>query len=522
MFIQTNSSEEYTPLTKGEVKGKRSLQKKLFIALIVILSIVFLLILLAGVAGLTAYLVISHKYPYHGDELHWDWSTINVNNISYPTRGFLWGTASAAHQVEGDSTNNQWYVFENSIDPKTGKSPIANGEKSGKTCDFWNLYPQDISRMNDMNLNSFRFSLEWSKIITSPGVVNQDAVTHYHNVIDELLANGIEPIATLFHFTNPIWFEDLGAWKNESNLQYFYDYSKFAFNEYKDKVKYWITINAPNAYALQGYAQGVWPPGDKNDMVAAADVMATLAQAHVELYQMLKPTSNSSHHQIGIVLNMQQFDPANSTNALDRMTAGLVNNVYTGAFLGYFQTGNFLLVNPGVVTKKYSNKLAPSSIDFLGMNYYANAYVKFAVNAQKYEIVDTGRDIMTDINWPIYPEGIYRALQAVTKQLPKLPIIITENGIADSRDKYRELFIKRYIYAISKAMQEGSNVIGYMYFALVDNFQWELGFVRFGLYSVDFTTQKRTLRNGAKAYRDIVKRFNAGDNFDNQYMERNV
>lgn len=465
-----------------------------------------MLLVLGAVAALVSWIVINHKYPYNGDELHWDWRNIDVHDVHFP-KDFLWGIATSAHQVEGNCTNNQWYLFERKTLPNMGnRSPIRDGSVSGRAADMWNRWPQDIQLMkNELYLNAHRFSIEWSKVEPARGQYSQEALKHYHEMIDGMIANGIEPIVTIHHFTDPIWFSEMGAFEKEENIDVFVGYCTFIFNEFKSKVSKWITINAINVYAMQGYQQGVWPPGKQNSHLTA-QVMKNMAEAHVRAYYTLK--NISAQHEVGIVLNMMQFDPYNSTNALDRMISTMVDKVYKQCLINFFKSGVFQYTEPGVIDLKYENPRAKGALDFIGLNYYGNVYTKFApTERQKFKEMDNGKDIMTDMpHFPIYPEGIYRAIVQASNELQK-PVLISENGIADAKDDRRELFINRYLYAVSKAIKEGHKVIGYMYWSLTDAWEWNLGFeMKFGLYELDRDTMNRKMRKGARAFINVVKR----------------
>lgn len=210
-----------------------------------------------------------------------------------------------------------------------------------------------------------------------------------------------------------------------------------------------------------------------------------------------------------MVLNVQQFEPYNYWNPLDRMISTLLTNVYNNAILGFFYSGVFKFYQPGVVYLEYVDHKATQSNDFFGVNYYTHEYVQFNYDLQfpfKTVLPNGKNEILTDMGQLIYPEGIYRAIKLVSKL--NLPIIITENGIADAKDTLREDFLKRYLYAVSRAIAEGYHVVGYYYWSLMDNFEWARGFdMRFGLYSVDYATENRTLRNSAKYYANVAKKF---------------
>jgi beta-glucosidase len=499
---------ELASLRTGNLKKPyRSWKRLVMTCTGVLVSISLILLTAALIAGLVIWIRWQHRYPDTGDALHWNWNSINLNDIHFP-KDFLWGISSSAHAVEGNCTNNQWYRWERTIiDPDTGKTPIHNGDKSGMAADHWNRYVEDIQIMkNQFHLKAYRFSIEWSKIEPTKGNFDASAIQHYHSVIDTLLKNSIEPIVTLHHYTDPIWFADMGGFEKIENIEHFVNFSKFVFGEYSSKVKRFITLNAPNIYSLVGYSQGEFPPG-KHDVKLGATVMRNLAETHVRVYEAIKSMPGGNSSQVGIIINFQQFDPANNTNTLDRMISTLLNNAYTGAYMGFFSKGTFIFSNPPKVNIRYTNMKALTSLDFIGINYYANMYAKFNFKAENhYELVKRDKDIQTDIGWPLYAEGIYRAIKTASEL--KVPMLITENGIADAKDNLRDLFIRRYLYAVSKAIKEGYNVIGYLYWTLLDSFHWQFGFeMKFGLCHVDLNTQKRSVRIASRAYSQIVKRF---------------
>eukprot|EP00455_Lapot_gusevi_P022480 TRINITY_DN233_c0_g2_i1.p1 TRINITY_DN233_c0_g2~~TRINITY_DN233_c0_g2_i1.p1 ORF type:complete len:477 (-),score=115.92 TRINITY_DN233_c0_g2_i1:302-1732(-) len=447
--------------------------------------------------------------------LYWEWDNgadgiqnarikIDTSNLNFP-RGFLWGTATAAHQVEGNCTNNNWHVWEHSIDSK-GKSRIHNGEKSGAACEHWQRYPQDIQLMKQLGLNAYRFSLEWSKIEPQPGQFDAEAVAHYHQVIDALLQADIVPMVTLHHFTNPIWFDEMGGWENEKNIDYFVNFSAFAFEQYRHKVKLWCTINEPEVVMFAGYFVGNHPPG-KQDAATACRVLSHLLEAHVRTYFRLKEMPGGSDAQIGLVKDIFQFEPWTWWNPCDRILASSIDHLMNGAILDFFRTGHFKMSIPLVFKIERYNSRAPHSNDFFGLNYYSHYHVQMKLSpSTPFQLRHRAGAIMTDMTYPIYPEGFYRALMRMGEL--KKPVYVTENGLADDRDDRRHLFLRRYLYAMSKAIADGVDCRGYFYWTLMDNFEWSEGYaMRFGLYSVDFQTQERKLRDGAKYFAEVVQRF---------------
>ena len=437
------------------------------------------------------------KYP----EARWDWEDISLEKMSFPSQ-FFWGTATAAHQVEGNCINN-WSEFENGS-KNDGQPNIKNDQRSGIACDHWNRYPEDIKLIKELGVSHYRFSVEWSKIQPQQDTFEQDILNHYSRMIDALIDNNITPVLTLHHFTHPLWFEKLGAFEKEENIELFIAFCERVFNEYSHKVKFWCTINEPAVVATQGYFSGMFPPGKKNPQLSAV-VLKNLLDAHVRVYHSLKKLKNGSNAIIGLVKNINQFDPWRRWNILDWIISNFVNHFYNDSTINFLKKGIFKIRLPGLVWIYHENQNAINSIDFFGLNYYSHNHLKMKFSLEEpFTLKYRTEDILTDMPYTIYGEGLYRAIQSVS--LLDKPIIITENGIADAKDNRRELYIKRYLYAVSKSIQDGYNVIGYFYWSLMDNFEWAFGYdMKFGLFSVDFENQERSLRKSANAYIEIVK-----------------
>ena len=448
------------------------------------------------------YLIPTAYLNYTEPVEHWDWDEIDLDAISYP-ENFIWGVASAAHQVEGGHTSNNWADWENQVD-EDGNPRIARGEKCGVACDHWNLYPQDIKLMKELGVTSYRFSVSWSKIMPTEGVVDSLAIQHYSDMVDSLLAAGIEPMITLHHFCHPMWFEEKGAFEKEENISDFVEFSKHIFLPLNDRVKYWCTLNEPAVFVIAAYFDGNFPPG-KQDPKLAAEVLKNMYLAHVKVYESLKTFEGGERAQIGIVKNMHQIDPMNDWNLFDRLLSRTVNKGFNGSFIGTFTEGKYKFSFPTLVDLEAEIPNAPYSLDFVGLNYYSHNAMDFSLNldeALKTRMYPGEKE--TDMDYTMYPEGFYRAIKEIS--VLNKPIIITENGVADMDDDMRGEFIKKYLYAVSKAIEDGYDVRGYHYWSLMDNFEWDLGYdERFGLYEVDFETQKRTLREGSKEYQRIVR-----------------
>jgi len=213
--------------------------------------------------------------------LNWDWKKIDTSKKDFP-KDFVWGAASAAHQVEGGHQDiNNFGRWEKQFH-ENGEPTIANGDKSGLAVDHWNRVEQDTQLMTELGIDAYRFSVSWSKIMPQPSVVDSAALQHYVDEVDILLANGIEPMVTLHHFTHPLWFEDLGGFEKEENIAYFVEFAEVVFNALHSKVTQWCTINEPSVYMFDAYLSGHFPPG-KQDPVLAAQVLENLMRAHVRV-----------------------------------------------------------------------------------------------------------------------------------------------------------------------------------------------------------------------------------------------
>jgi len=417
-------------------------------------------------------------------------------------KDFLWGSATSAHQVEGNCTNNNWFQFESAVDEE-GKTRILNGQKAGVCCDHWNRYKEDIQLMKALSLNAYRFSVEWSKIEPKQGEFDESALDHYEQVVDELLANGIEPMVTLHHFTNPIWFEEKGAFLQEDSPDVFARFVERVVGRLGSKVKLWCTINEPSVYAFNGYFIGGFPPAEKN-LPKAAVVFKNLLRAHTAAYTCIKKIQPQA--QVGLVVVMLIYEPPSRWNLLDVVFNRLLRKNMSDSHFVYLTEGRFKFSIPGLASESYNNGIR-DAFDFIGVNYYMRFLWKFSpFGKKKLDIIKNAPpEKLTDMGWEIYPEGLYRVLKLVTGYTSK-PIYITENGIADDSDTKRAKFIEDHLLVLNKAVAEGMNIKGYFYWSLIDNFEWASGFEkRFGLYHVDYTTQKRTLREGSRKYPEIIQ-----------------
>jgi len=433
--------------------------------------------------------------------------------LKFP-EGFWWGSATSAHQVEGDN-HNDWSEWEKSPKriaqlKKEGKDP--SDFISGKACDSYVRYEEDFDIAKKLNQNIHRFSIEWSRIEPEEGKFDREAMHHYINVVKALRERGIEPMVTLWHFTNPIWFAEKGGWLNKKSPEYFTRYIKYVVDNLKDRVGLWITFNeAASVYAGFSYLNGQWPPQHinpfeyikvrKNFIKAQALAYREIKRIYSFSPAILDLNNRTSHNYFSPTFEKMSEKSAtlyNIPGMSHNVAIGLVeSNVFSAGGNRWYEKiiGKFYNYQRNLY---FWDKALPH-YDFLGLNYYhADRRVLGSYRTL------SKQDQMTEMNWEIYPKGIYYRLMELKKF--NKPIYITENGIADQTDEKRAKFIKDHLYWIHKAIADGADVRGYMYWSLLDNFEWHRGFnPKFGLVKVDFNTFERKIRPSAWEYAKICR-----------------
>ncbi len=423
-------------------------------------------------------LFLRNKHP----EPHYNWDNINLDSISFPD-DFLWGTATAAHQVEGDLSNN-WSDFEE----KKGL------EKSGSACDHWNRWKDDFEMLTNLGLTTYRFSIEWSRLEPEEGTWNQNAMNEYSAMIDNLLERGIRPVVTLHHFSHPIWWEKRGGFTNRNNIASFLKYCENVFDCLSDRVDVWCTINEPTVFSTMGYTLGQFPPG-KRSVITTIKVMKNLMRAHGTAY--LSINQKRPDAKIGVAKNVTLFDPLNRWSPIDWIVARILDYLWNGAWRKGIKKGRML----GARIPE-----AKGAIDFIGLNYYTHFLTGLFMptSTEELEFAKRKHEIATEFGYPMYAEGFRRAMEFISPL--SVPIEITENGVADENDTLRPEHLKRHLWIVSEAIKDGLNIRSYHHWSLMDNFEWAEGYkMRFGLHAVDFKTQIRTLRTSGAIYRDIIQ-----------------
>lgn len=398
-------------------------------------------------------------------------------SFAFP-KNFLWGAATSAHQVEGGNRND-WTAWEN-----LGR--VKNGDRSGRAADHYHRFREDFALAKSLGQNAHRFSLEWSRIEPEPGKFDPDAIAHYHAVIDELLKLGIEPMVTIHHFTNPVWFADRGGWEKRANVELFANFVERVAKEYAGKVKYWITINEPTVITTLGYLDARWPPQKKSyrlGWIAIRNLLLAHRRAYAILHR-LRPDA-----MVASANNLVDYKASRHWHPGDQAMKILVEYWHNDWWLHRTRHEQ----------------------DFFALNYYFHHALRFrlALPAKLFLPEPHPDRPRSDLGWEIHPAGFGRVLRWLG-QLGK-PIIVTENGLADAADTYRPDFIRNHVREIRDALRDGVDIRGYFHWSLIDNFEWADGFgPRFGLVTIDYQTQQRTPRPSAEVYANICRSNGAG------------
>ena len=427
---------------------------------------------------------------------------------------FTWGASTASYQVEGAAREDGrgesvWDRFA----ATPGK--VRNGESGEIACDFYHRYCDDVALMRELGIDAFRFSIAWPRVLPEGrGTVNPAGLDFYDRLVDELLAHGIEPFATLFHWDTPQALEDAGGWPARATAEAFVEYAQAVVGRLGDRVRHWMTHNEPWVHAWIGHAWGEHAPGrtSEADAVAAAH---HLLVAHGWAAAAIRRAAPDA--EVGIALNLAHAYPS-SPSPEDEAAAWQVDGEGNRWFLDPLFRGSYPadlrerneLVAPFVRDGDLEAISAP--LDFLGVNNY----FRFIVSADggQPSVVGDPKAQYTDMGWEVYPDGLYRLLMRVDADYAPPGIYVTENGAAfgdvrvhDGRvhDPERTAYLETYIGAVSRAVAEGAPVKGYFVWSLLDNFEWAHGYSkRFGIVYVDFPTLDRVPKDSFYWYRDHI------------------
>lgn len=399
-------------------------------------------------------------------------------NDSFSLRGMLLGASSAATQVEGGDRNNSWFDWYQ-------RGHIKDGSDPSVATMHWERWREDAELMHELGLGCCRLGLEWSRLEPERGVFDDGAFAHYREELQYLNSLGIKPMVTLWHFTNPLWFEYNGGFLAPDAVKVFVEFVERVVSELGDLADCWITLNEPNVYAVNGYTDGSWPPG-RRSLKLTFDVLNAMVPCHIEAYKAIQ--RKYPHAMVSFALHARVFDPADPRNPIHAAGARVSEYVFQSAMTKAMLTGEGAFPFDAYCTGKY--------YDFVAINYYSRSSCSGIGDGVRPNCPKN------DLGWEIYPEGIARIVRRLTVDYPA-PVYITENGTCDNTDSFR----CRYLYDHLKALAEcGVTVERYYHWCFCDNFEWlEGGSARFGLVHTDYGTQERQVKRSGRFYAEIIK-----------------
>ena len=431
--------------------------------------------------------------------------------------GFLWGAATAAHQIEGSPLADGagpsiWTRFAHT------PGMTHNGDTGDVASDHYHRFKDDVALMRELGLNAYRFSISWSRVLPEgKGRVNQAGVDFYSRLVDELLGKGIQPLATLFHWDLPAALDDRGGWLNPDIADWFADYATLMYRALDGRVQHWVTLNEPWVVTDGGYLHGKLAPGHRSRFEAPI-ASHHLLRAHGAAVQAYRAEGK---HEIGLVVNLEPKYPASDSAedkaAVERAHAYMNRQYLDPVFLGRY---------PGELKEIFGDAwpewpqedfdLIGSKFDFLGVNYYTRS----VTHANKSYPLRAGSvkqplGTYTETHWEVFPQGLTDTLTWVKERYGDIPLYITENGAAffdppvaeddRVRDPLRIDYLRKHIGAVKSAIDAGCDVRGYMVWSLLDNLEWSLGYSkRFGIVHVNYGTQQRTPKDSARWYSKVI------------------
>lgn len=375
--------------------------------------------------------------------------------------GFSWGTATAAHQVEGGNWNNDWWAWEHT----EGTHCVA---PSGDACDQYHLYPQDLAMLAGLGFDNYRFSVEWSRIEPEEGEFSRAALDHYRRVCIAAREVGLDPVVTMHHFTTPRWLANQGGWASASVVDQFARFCEKTAAHLGDDMARVCTINEPNIVSFVGWVLGFFPPG-KSDMGEAKRVSENFIAAHRAAYDAIKGTGFAGP--VGLTLSMSDFQPvpADDPAAVERRDEArrMMEDVFLESVRGD---------------------------DFIGVQTYSRT--RFGASGMLGP--EDGVGVVEIMGYEYWPEALEATIRRAWEVTGGVPVLVTENGLCTKDDSERVDYVRRALEGVLACISDGIDVLGYTYWSLLDNFEWAYGYgPKFGLVAVDLETQQRTPKPSA-------------------------
>ena len=437
---------------------------------------------------------------------------------------FRWGAATAAYQIEGAAAEDGrgpsiWDTF------CRVPGAIKTGETGDVACDHYHRYAEDVRLMREIGLDAYRFSIAWPRIFPEgTGAPNGAGLDFYDRLVDELLAAGVEPFATLYHWDLPQALQDRGGWPNRDTADAFAAYAETMARRLGDRVRHWMTLNEPWVASFLGHFLGEHAPGLR-DITAALRTSHHLLVGHGKALAALRATLGEGA-KVGIVNATFQVEPASDkpedVEAAARFDAQtnrwfyepVARGAYPPELVGLY--GFATRIEEALPIADGDMEAISAPVDFLGVNYYTRFVVEAALEPPLMLRIVPQPGEPTAMGWEVYPEGLYRVLTRVHRDYAPRAVYVTENGAAyedevaadgEVRDPKRQAYLEAHVEAARRALGDGVPLEGYFVWSLLDNFEWAEGYAkRFGIVHVDYATQRRTVKQSGRWYADLIRR----------------
>lgn len=430
---------------------------------------------------------------------------------------FLWGAASAAHQIEGAYLEDGKGL---GIWDALCEGKVAHFENGQTACDHYHRYKEDVALMKQIGLKSYRFSISWPRIVPEEGKINEEGIRFYQDLVKELKAAEIEPLCTLYHWNMPMWMYEKGGWLSDQISDYFAEFAEIMVEALSEDVCYWMTLNEPASFIGSGYITGSHAPFQNNmkDPQKIGQIMPQLCKnvllSHGKAAAIIREKSHGPV-KIGMALNGRIMAPLDeSKEAIEeakKQTFAEENSLFGVSMWADAAIDGKLDSTLAYVINEEELNIIHQPLDFFGYNCYNTSNYDDRMGKNKNAYPGLPR---TTIGWPITPDALYWAARFFYEKY-KLPILITENGMTNVdfimtdekiHDVQRIEYIKMYLKELKRAADEGIPVIGYQYWSIMDNFEWAEGFdKRFGLIYVDYRTQDRIMKDSAYWYSELIQ-----------------
>lgn len=453
-----------------------------------------------------------------------DFGLNSTTSPSFPT-GFTWGAAAAAYQLEGawnadDKGISVWDAFSH----ESGK--VFDNHTGDTACDHYHRYREDIGLMREIGLPAYRMSLSWPRILPDGiGRISEKGLAFYDRLIDELLAAGVEPWVTLFHWDYPYALYQRGGWLNPDSPRWFAEYTAVVMDHFSDRVRHWMTLNEPQCFIGLGHLYGEHAPGLKLSFSEVLLAAHHSLMAHGMSVQVIRARSKQKALVGWAPVGTGYYPATDSQEDRDAAWRGM-EAIYPGHLwntpwwgdppvLGHYPEEGLRIYGSAVPKFKSSDmETICQPLDFYGCNIYHGGMVKAGPEGREVAAAYPAGYPQTHFHWRVTPEGLYWAPRFLADRY-KLPIVVTENGLSSAdwvsldgkvHDPGRIDFLHRYLLALHQAIQDGADIRGYFHWSIMDNFEWAEGYKhRFGLIHVDFGTQQRTLKDSAHWYREVIR-----------------